>query len=412
MAGIVSAQVLGIRTTENTKTYGVDLPANNVSDIGKRVNINSTEYSVLVFYDDGTTEIVEGDSNAINHLMRYVPRQNSTDSITKLLENHELKMKALFDDEVLKVFDALRPVPEVYGLREDKAIALLQSKDFVVHLVNEYPANIPLGVVYACKRQTDAPMTVDLDIRHALPNVVNLLEEQALAKLRAAGFDPTVTRIYAVEYTDHHVLTCKRKNATTMNVDLEVTSPAPSLVGLTQQEAIRQLEEAGFVYRTAMILHEDIPAGIVIEAKYESGKVAVLTVSRGPQFLYATNAQATWNTFPDSTEDNYPDISVWVDRDTRKLTIQLELLSNCKKPHTLTGSCIVNGDLAWAKPLKSSPEIKPNESFMFQINNRLEQMDSLPTQLTVKAETTSGLFKQAFMLEYSFTIAWPPEANM
>lgn len=410
MAGIVSAQVLGIRTAENTKTLGIH-DTNNVNELGRTIVVNSTLYSVLVFYDDGTITIVEGDSDAVAPFMQYIPRQDSTDSISKLLEKHESKMKALFDSEVLKVFDALRPVPEVYGLREDKAIALLQEKDFVIHLVNEYPANIPLGVVYACKRQTDAPMTVDLDIRHALPNVVNLPEEQALARLKAAGFTPTVTHIYAVEYTDHHVLTCKRESSTTMNVKLEVTSPAPSLVGLTQQEAIRQLEEAGFVYRTAMILHEDIPAGIVIEASYESGKVAVMKISRGPAILYATNVQATWNAFPDSTEDKYPDISVWVDRDAKKLTIQLELLSACKKPHTLAESCSVNGGLAWAKPLKSSSEIKPNESFMFQITDTFTQ-HNLPTRLTAEVDTTSGLFKQTFKLQYNFTIEWPPEATM
>lgn len=257
---IVSAQVLGIRTSENTKTLGIH-DTNNVNELGKTIIVNSTQYSVLVFYSDGSTEIVEGDANAVHDLMQYVPRQDSTEAIARMLEEHESKVKAMLADEVLKVFDALRPVPKVEGLIEDEAIALLREKDFVVHLVNSYPENIPLGVVYACKRQIGAPMTVDLDIRHALPDVVNLPEEEALVRLRKAGFTAEVTRVYSVDYTDHHVLSCRRADTVTMQVSVEVSSPAPSLVGQTAQEALRLLEEAGFVHRISIVSHEEIPAG-------------------------------------------------------------------------------------------------------------------------------------------------------
>ena len=79
MPGIRYAEIVGIRTSENTSgafTY------------------NSTYYSVLVFYDNNTIDLVEGNAANIQQYLPYMRPRNDYENDVKLLMEVEKKIIA------------------------------------------------------------------------------------------------------------------------------------------------------------------------------------------------------------------------------------------------------------------------------------------------------------------------------
>ena len=74
--------------------------------------VNSTSYSVLLFYDNGDVNLVEGDAKDIKPYLRYIQPQNDMTQLQSLLEKIEEKLKRDFDKiiekNIEKVYDNVK----------------------------------------------------------------------------------------------------------------------------------------------------------------------------------------------------------------------------------------------------------------------------------------------------------------
>jgi eukaryotic-like serine/threonine-protein kinase len=98
-----------------------------------------------------------------------------------------------------------RAVPDLVGLREPEARARLAAEDLRVE-VDRRPNERPRGVVYAqtpgAGAQVDENEVVEVEVSAGppdvvVPQVVNVTQEQAEARLREAELEPVVRRVFA-----------------------------------------------------------------------------------------------------------------------------------------------------------------------------------------------------------------------
>lgn len=191
------------------------------------------------------------------------------------------------------------PVPNMIGLKEAEARQHLEAAKFEVKIERVF-AGAPKGTVVDQRPRSGeraAPGSlVTLKVSKGqnlkpVPDVIGLQEEEAVAKLRAVGFEP---RIFDVPASDSagtvvaqepppgerappdsrvriNVSTGEQTGETT---ERPATAPAqvsvPNVVGLPQTPALRRLRTAGLkgvvAYRTS-----DQPRGRVIEQRPASG---------------------------------------------------------------------------------------------------------------------------------------------
>ena len=181
MAMIAYTQFIGIRTAENGSNGFIT---------------NSTNYSMLVVYTNGSREIVEGDAHVMSIYLPYLKEDNTSAILQQSLTDFAARMERMVDERLERVFAVLYPIPDVAGLREDEAEQKLRAAGFDVVRVNSYPEGMPLGVVHSVRRAGEEYLTVKMDVRHALPEVKGLPQTQAVALLEQAGFRVQLVNTY------------------------------------------------------------------------------------------------------------------------------------------------------------------------------------------------------------------------
>lgn len=227
---ITQVEIVGIREAHNT--------------IGD-VTYNSTNYSVLVFFDNQPPQLLEGDSSLVTKYAPYIKPRNDADTLKELLISLETNLKNMVQEEVMRIFAAVRPLPAIEGLQENKAIQVLRDAGYEVELTNHYPEGTPQGIIYKVSRKEGAYMTAELDVRHKLPNVIGLSKEEALGILFEKGFIAEVVETPSNDVPGGHVCACQRESDTSLKVKVEISLSIPDVTGMTLEEATKALEEAG-----------------------------------------------------------------------------------------------------------------------------------------------------------------------
>ncbi len=256
---------------------GIRQAENTIGD----TTYNSTSYSVLVEDDAGHLTLAEGDMNQIAYLLPYMAIQ-STDALEREIHALRETLEQRVHDEVTRAISSLHPLPDVTGMAEDEAMAKLRSAGFTVRLLNAYPAGTPKGRVHACRRDDDMLMTAELDVRHALPDTAGMTASRAADTLRKAGFQVHVERVLRTDVPDDTLLKVIRESEVSLMVTLEMAVQIPDVTGLTEAEAIDRLKASGFVGIVQRREYMDTtPAGRVSSwAKAPDGTVS-LVVSAG-----------------------------------------------------------------------------------------------------------------------------------
>ena len=231
MAMIDYTQFIGIRAAENS--------------IGT-TTFNSTNYSMLIVYTNGAREIVEGSASEMRPFLPYLKEDNTAQILRDSLAKLEANLERMVDERIERIFRVSHPIPDVVGLQEEAAIARLKAAGFVVRLLHTYPEGIPQGIVRSCTRVNNDYLTVELDVRHDLPKVEGLPEEDAILLLERAGFTVRLTNTYPEGVRSGKVYACRRETETSMVVLLDVRHDTPDVVGLPEAEARALLEAAGF----------------------------------------------------------------------------------------------------------------------------------------------------------------------
>ena len=180
MASIIRAEIVGTRMAENG-SYGY--------------TVNSTSYSVLVFYSNGVVELVEGDAKQINPLLPYMSPREDFNQLKSLLEQFEMQLKTDISHIVEKaLFENRNPLPEgLTGKSGSEVKKILENAGFKVEF---FPINSEKtsGTVMECERKTGDLMTVILKMRYDMPNVEDLHVNEAIQKLKNAGFIPKIIK--------------------------------------------------------------------------------------------------------------------------------------------------------------------------------------------------------------------------
>ena len=172
-----------------------------------------------------------------------------------------------------------RAVPDVVGLPEPEARERLTAEDLRIE-VDRRPHERPRGEVYAqspgAGAQVDEDEVIEVEVSTGPPNVVvpqvvNLEQEQAEARLREAGLDPLVRRVFAEERPGTVIAQdppggerARRGSDVRINVSKGTGRVAvPDLVGVRREIAEQRLERAGLEARVFEVPAAE-PEGTVV----------------------------------------------------------------------------------------------------------------------------------------------------
>ena len=195
MASIVYAEIVGTRMAEEGQGG---------------FTVNSTSYSVLLFYDIGNVELIEGNAKQIRPYLAYMRPHNDTNQINMMLSRFEEQLKKdisqIVENAVQDIlFEQSNPLPTgITGKSREEAISILTDAGFRVELSPIAPDTTP-GTVIECTRKTGDHMTVVLKIKYNMPDVNGMTSENALKQLQSAGFHVVIKRDVNDSVDDNHV---------------------------------------------------------------------------------------------------------------------------------------------------------------------------------------------------------------
>ena len=213
-------------------------------------------------------------------------------------------------------------VPNVIGLRQQPAETRIHDSDLKV-LTAQGASDRPQGVVFkqapGAGTQLDEGQTVTITIssgpaRVAVPDVRGLTQQAAVTQLTNAGFDPAVKRVSSTKKKGIVVDQAPLPGVTALKgstINLSVSNGrkpvvVPSVVGLTQNVAVRKLSALGLVPQIQNA-PSTRPKGIVFAQKPPSGKEVdkgskvTLNVSSGPGATTPTPTTTTTTTATTTT---------------------------------------------------------------------------------------------------------------
>ena len=164
--------------------------AENSSFVG---TVNSTSYSVLIFYDNGFCELVEGYADEIQHLLPFLSPRVDYNQLVSILTQFEEKIKQDVTSIVRQaIFANDNPIPVgLTGKRDTEAIRILETAGFKTE-IDCAVLDSNHGTVMQCTRKENDPMTVVLKIKYDIPDVKGMKQEDAICSLRTAGFSTVI----------------------------------------------------------------------------------------------------------------------------------------------------------------------------------------------------------------------------
>lgn len=399
MAKIVSARIVGIRSAENTSS---------LADVGA----DPTRYSMAVFYDDGRAEFKEGDARTMAAYLPYLSRDQDEvlSQVADMLKKHEETIRSMINKEVLKLVDIMKPIPDVRGMEQEQAIELLKAKDFTVNLVHQYPESHGGGRVYAAVRRADAPMAVDLDVRHDMPNVIGMPEDKAAACLEKAGFVVHTVHQYSHEYMGRVAVKQEQDAAVPMEVKLTVNTHVPNVIGLAAADAIQLLKREGVSCKEDYVIADDVPQGIVLSYDQGPDDALVIAVSNGGRIMTAQSIDMSWNELPDTNGDEWA-ATAYYDRKSKIVSIKFGLQSGSKKRFVMQHVMHVDYEGHLDEILQmnvSGPDLEINEGEIKRMEVRItdQKEQALIQDVHAAIVVTYGLMKKEHCIDLYLTIKW------
>ncbi len=212
---------------------------------------NYIYYSVLVAYEDGTKDILEGRSNDIKWLMSYV--RTPMDYLQEVCSSI-LRLQGALEQRTQSIIDAVLPIPDITDMNEDEAIIILQQAGLIPIMKFDYPTGTPHnGVVYSFKRNEINVREVEIEVVHVTPQVVNMEAEEAVNILKNAGFRVECVYRSVKEKKDSIVLSVVRPDIHDLNILLIINANKVT-IGMELEDAKQLFMSKGFGIRLKGIL--------------------------------------------------------------------------------------------------------------------------------------------------------------
>jgi eukaryotic-like serine/threonine-protein kinase len=218
-------------------------------------------------------------------------------------------------------------VPRAVGLTESAARVRLADSNLeagVTRRRSERPAGIVFAQSPGAGVQLDEGQTVQLFVSSGLvavpvPSVRDLKEEEALQKLKAAGFETRIRRVFAgapkgvvVEQEPRGGERAPKGSTVALTVSKgRNLKPVPDVVGLQEGEALSKLRSAGFEPRIFDVPSPE-PQGVVVAQQPPGGEQAPpdsrvrLNISTGQEAGQTTERPTT--TTPGTTTVTVPSV--------------------------------------------------------------------------------------------------------
>ncbi len=257
---IVSAEILAV--------HGGQAPGGYAAPV---------QYTVLIRRDDGTAEVRDV---ALADLRQLIPWLRTPGTELAALREKVESLEKTVSRMSRQIIDAAHPMPEVERLPLLEAKERLKKAGFRTELLHGEPDGAPAGTVFGAARSEEDPMLVILDVRHPLPEVIGLPEEEALALVRDAGFSAKVEAALTATEQAGVVMSAQRPDPEGMDVILRVARRVPELKGKNLDVALHELETqaipvAGIRYRNVT----DSPLNSVIDWRPSGESALVLVVA-------------------------------------------------------------------------------------------------------------------------------------
>jgi serine/threonine-protein kinase len=208
-------------------------------------------------------------------------------------------------------------MPRVVGLTESAARARLAESNLegdVTRRRSERAAGVVFAQAPGAGVQLDEGETVQLFVSNGLvevpvPSVRDLKEEEAVAKLKAAGFKTQVRRVFAgapegvvLEQEPRGSERAAKESTVVLTVSKgRNLKPVPDVVGQQEGEAVSKLRSAGFTARIFDVPSPE-PQGVVVAQQPPGGEQAPpdsrvrLNISTGEETGQATERPSTTTT--------------------------------------------------------------------------------------------------------------------
>lgn len=190
-----------------------------------------------------------------------------------------------------------KTIPDVVGMTEFDAMYVLEDKGFLVQTVQVKSDEIE-GIVLdmdpkaGARQELGTEVTVHVSVARTIPDIVGWRRQDALAMLSEYGFTNVS---FATEKSDEYedmVLGITPETGIKAKADepivLTVATPyrVPDVSGLSREDAVAALEEAGLVATCVFVYNDSIADGTLLETmpkageKVSSGSTVTVSIAR------------------------------------------------------------------------------------------------------------------------------------
>ena len=369
---------------------------------------NYIYYSVLVAYDNGFRDIVQG---KLEDIARYAPYirtpMDELDELKETVRSLRNDINAIADQKVTYVIDSMFPMPAVQGLNEVEAVRLIEGAGLKPVFINDYPENTPKnGVVRAYFRNDKNFRNVDLDIIHVLPDVTGMKIEAAQALLAAAGFTVNITYTMLSDHENGIVLKCERADETSLTAELNVSLSVPNTTGMRLAEALNALKNQGFEAVVERVVSNDEPDMVQKWASVDDKTVKLWATQ--PREVKPRSANIKWTNLPDSTGDHYSVDAVYKNS-TKNLAIDISFTNGSKTKYKISGITHNVGerfsDVHIYDPVVMDPGARGILSFELRPKNFKDDQGPVDS-VAITLEAYYGIMKKTVQIPMEITFEW------
>lgn len=175
-----------------------------------------------------------------------------------------------------------KEVPNVIGLKVEDATARLEDAGFTVSQVlvkSDDVEGIVLKSIPEPERRAEVGSEVTLDISCArtVPEVVGLAQDEALALLQTEGFENVEVSQQKSNGLEGTVIAVspeagvRSKAQATISLIVAIPFVVPSIADMSLEEATMALKDEGYGVTTAQVYTEEVPEGIILGTDPEAG---------------------------------------------------------------------------------------------------------------------------------------------
>ena len=312
---------------------------------------------------------------------------------------------------LFKVVDVelIYPLPDVCGMQKEEALALLESENFTVEVVEKSSSELLNGTVMNCVHEDERTQNLVLTVSKLIPNVIGLDRNTAVQILKDAGFQVSLKREIVQEGENNRVLSCEdaadREHALILHYSA-YENDVP-LKGMSCADALEYLDANG-IQGTVVMKYSDAPKGSIFDWAWTGldtqDPYLTLFGSNGPQIMKTSDIQVKCQNMQGSGGDSYSATAEY-DQDHKLCTIQLKYSVNPKVKHKLVSVNLADDSIRGEINSASSKGtiMEPGVSGMLSISCSLQEE---PAMLSLVLNTQYGMMSKSESIRLDLTLRW------